>query len=278
MRRFTAIDVSAGGPGRSRGPDDEYTLVLAARDGGRADRERLVEKFLPAIAAIARRYHSCPAVDRTELMQDGVVGLLRALERYDPSSPAPFWAYASWWIRQAMQQLVAELGQPIVLSDRALRQLARCKRAERDHAQAHGRQPTLSELSEATGLDAQQIGRLRAAERPSRGFDEPVTAEEGGITLAELLADPATDDPSEGAWSRVAVAELPAALERLEPRERAIVSSRYGLDGPSRTLAELGTELGVSAERVRQIEGSALQTLRAVAGQLAPARAAKVPA
>src|SRR4051794_38385132 len=114
-------------------PERERELVAAARAGDPAARARLVEAFMPLVASTARVYRDSPSVDRVELLQEGVVGLLRALERFDPERGTPFWAYAAAWVRQAMQQLVAELTRPAVLSDRALRQLARLREA---HARA----------------------------------------------------------------------------------------------------------------------------------------------
>src|SRR5207248_3815401 len=107
----------------------ERRLVDEAIAGERQARAQLVEAFLPVIASVASNYRSSQRITRTELVQEGVVGLLRALERFDPTRGTPFWAYASWWVRQAMQQLVAELTRPVVMSDRALRQLSKIKDA-----------------------------------------------------------------------------------------------------------------------------------------------------
>src|SRR3954451_16844076 len=120
------------------GADWELELVLAAQRGRPGARAELVEAFMAPIASVARLYRGTRAVSREELIQDGVVGLLRAVERYDASLGTPFWAYASWWVRQAMQQLVSELTRPVVLSDRAARQLARVRNAEREHLQCRG--------------------------------------------------------------------------------------------------------------------------------------------
>jgi len=235
--------------------------VIAAREGRADERERLVEAFRPSIAGIARLYRGAPSITTAELMQEGVVGLLRALERYDPALGVPFWAYASWWVRQAMQQLVAELSRPVVLSDRAMRQLARIKQAERDCGQRSGHGPSTSTLATETGVPCSQIDRLRAAERAAAGLDEPV-GRDGRDTFAEFLADPEADDPYEVAVFRLAADELPGVLATLSERERAIVRGRFGFDGHDFTLAELGDELGVSAERVRQVEQVALAKLR----------------
>src|SRR5207253_7791852 len=127
------------------------------------------------IAGVARIYRNSRSVDRTELMQEGVVGLLTAVERYDAGKGTPFWAYASWWVRQAMQQLVAEMTRPVVLSDRALRQLARVKEARRAHLQAHKREPSAAELAAATGFTREQVESLIATERMPRGLEEPLS-------------------------------------------------------------------------------------------------------
>jgi RNA polymerase sigma factor (sigma-70 family) len=123
-------------PPRQPTRPDERALVLAALEGRGDARGVLVEAFLPSVAAIAREYRGLPAASDAELMQAGVVGLLRALERFDPPIGTPFWAYASWWVRRAMQELVAELAPPVVLSDRATRDLGRVRRARVHHLQS----------------------------------------------------------------------------------------------------------------------------------------------
>src|SRR4051794_10742910 len=146
----------------------ERELVLAAQAGDAAARARLVEAFTPQIASVARLYRESPSVDRLELLQEGVIGLLRALERYQPDRGVPFWAYAAFWVRQAMQHLVAELTRPVVLSDRGLRQLARLKDAHREAVVQTGREPGREELVARSGLTGDQVDGLLLAERPAR--------------------------------------------------------------------------------------------------------------
>jgi RNA polymerase primary sigma factor len=241
----------------------ERRLVSEAQDGHPDQVERLIEIFQPSIGGIARLYRNTPGVSHAELMQQGVVGLLRALGRYDPETGVPFWAYASWWVRQALQQLVAELSRPVVLSDRALRQLARIKQVERDYGQRSHHQPNASTLASEAGVTCSQIDRLRAADRAPAGFDEPVVGGgDGGGTFAEQLADPDAEDLHELAAYELAARELPGLLATLTERERAVVRARFGLDGREYTLAELGKRLSLSAERVRQVEQAALAKLR----------------
>jgi len=243
----------------------EHELVLAAQAGDDDARDRLIEAYLPLIGRVARIYRGSTGVDRSELMQDGVVGLLRALSRYDASRDTPFWAYASWWVRQAMQKLVSELARPMVLSDRALRQLARLRDARGQHLQTCGREPTSMELASRTGLGRRQVESLIVAERRARGLEEPVHRDEGVVrSFGDLLSDPQAEEQYDTVSRRLAVEALPGLLEQLDDRERTIVSRRFGLDGPEQTLRQLAVSFGISAERVRQVEQRALEKLRAV--------------
>jgi RNA polymerase sigma factor (sigma-70 family) len=242
----------------------ERALVAAAQLDEPDSRAELVGSFGRQIASVARIYRGSSAVDRAELTQAGVLGLLRALERYDLRLGTPFWAYASWWVREAMQQLVSELERPVVLSDRALRQLARVRDARGEHLQRHGCEPSCAELAAGAGISREQVERLIAADRRPRGLDEPVGGEsDSGSTFADLLADPSAEDAYERVPGHVESEHLERLLEELDGRERWIVSQRFGLDGPARTLRELARVLGVSAERVRQVEQIALDKLRA---------------
>jgi RNA polymerase primary sigma factor len=242
----------------------ERALVAAAQARTPGSREALVEAFFPLIGSVSRIYRGSAGVDRSELMQAGVLGLLRALNRYDPDLGTPFWAYASWWVREAMQELVSELELPVVLSDRALRQLARVRDARREHVQRHGREPSRAELAAAAGIARDQVERLVVAERKPRGLEEAVGGDwDAGTRLSDVLADPTAEDAYDRVPVHAETPQLSALLDELDARERWIVVQRFGLDGHERTLRELANVLGVSAERVRQVEQVALDKLRA---------------
>jgi RNA polymerase primary sigma factor len=244
----------------------ERRLVQAAKRGDRQAREELVEAFLPLIAGVARVYRGSPSISRVELMQEGVVGLLRALERYDPTLGVPFWGYATWWVRQAMQQLIAELTRPTVLSDRTLRHLAQLKRAHSEYLRAHGQEPSGDQLASDTGLTHAEVGELLALERIPQSMDEPVKGTDGELgAFGELLADPLAEDAYEQLLDSSEIEQVRALLGSLNERERAILRARYGLDGEEQSLREIGEGLGLSGERVRQIENRALGKLRAAA-------------
>jgi RNA polymerase sigma factor (sigma-70 family) len=244
----------------------ERRLILAAKTGDATARAELVEAFLPLIGSVARNYRASRQVTRVELMQEGVVGLLRALERFNPDLGTPFWAYASWRVRQAMQQLVSELTRPVVLSDRALRQLSQLKEAYAQIQQAAGHPPSVADLTSRTGIDRDQLANLMAADRPPKALDEPLEGEEGAIgTFGELLSDPLAEDEYERVVSAVAAGELRDLLSGLSHRERTVLKARFGLGEETQSLSEIARQLGVSAERVRQLENRALGKLRAAA-------------
>jgi RNA polymerase sigma factor (sigma-70 family) len=223
--------------------------VVAAANGGRSERDRLVGVHMPAIRAIARRYRRHPRVEEAELVQAGVVGFLCAVDRFDPHAGTPLWAYAAWWVRSAIQQVVAELSGPCVLSDRALRRLAQLRLADAD-------------AGALAGVPHADIEALKAASQQARSLDEPVAAG-AGDTVGDVLSDPHAEEPSERAERRDTVRRVRELLPTLASRERRVLSGRFPADDCPRTLGDLGDELGVSAERVRQIEQSALSKLRA---------------
>jgi RNA polymerase sigma factor (sigma-70 family) len=242
----------------------ERRLVEAAKGGDRRAREELVEAFLPLIASVARIYRGSQTITRLELLQEGVVGLLRALERYDPELGVPFWGYASWWVRQSMQQLIAELTRPTVLSDHALRQLSQLKRAHGDFVAANGREPSVNQLADSTGMSQAHVGEMLALERSPVSLDEPLHGSEDGIgVFGDLLADPLAGDAYEQLLDGSEIEQIRALLGSLNERERMILRARYGLDGPEQSLRDVGERIGLSGERVRQIEQRALGKLRA---------------
>ena len=245
----------------------ECELMAAARAGDATARAQLVEAFMPAIASVARVYRGLPGVERVELLHEGVVGLLRALERYDPDRGVPFWGYAAFWVRQAMHLLVAELRRPLVLSDRALRQLARLKDAHSRVLSETGREPGRDELAARSGLSVEQVDGLLAAERPVRPLDEPAVEGEGAVgPFGDLLVEPLADGEYERVLDAIENEQLLALLSALSDRERAILRARYGLDGEEQSLREIAGRLGLSAERVRRLEERALGKLAAGRG------------
>jgi RNA polymerase sigma factor (sigma-70 family) len=241
----------------------ERELITAAKAGDRAATARLIEAFLPAVGSVAGLYRHSAQVDRVELVQEGVVGLLRALERYDPDRGVRFWSYAVWWVRQAMQHLVSELTLPVVLSDRALRQLSRVRDAHASYLRDHGREPTTGELADAAQLSADQVAGLVATGQPARPLHSEVEVGERTVgPFGDLLLDPLAEGEYELVLDQVEVDQLRSLLGGLSDRERMVLRARYGLDGEEQTLRQIAATLGLSAERVRQVEQRALGKLR----------------
>ncbi len=249
--------------------EQERDLVIATEAGDLDACHRLVEVFLPPIAALARRFPAGIGVERQELIQEGVAGLLFATRRYDPDLGTPFWAYATYWVRKAMQDLVAELTMPLALSDRAVRGLAGIRAARRDHLTTHGTEPTTDQLVRATGFSRDRVGRLLAAARAPASFEEPAGDDRDGS-----VADHVQDGDAEQAFDQVLDAiefrEIQDLTDGLAERERAVLRAHYGLGTPPQTLQQIGQGLGLTAERARQIESGALTKLRSALSRTAP--------
>jgi RNA polymerase sigma factor (sigma-70 family) len=249
---------------------DERSLVPAAGAGDADACRHLVEAFLPAIAGLARRFPAGIGVDRQELVQEGVTGLLAAARRYDADLGTPFWAYASFWVRKAMQELVAQLTRPVALSDRAVRGLARIRRARAEHLRAHGAEPTVAQLGRATGLAPEQVERLLATERAPRGMDERLRADGGTAMLVrDAIVDPLAERAFDQVLDQIELRRVRDLAAGLDERARGVIRAHFGLGQPAQTLGQIGGALGLTAERARQIEAAALGTLRE--GLAAPA-------
>jgi RNA polymerase primary sigma factor len=241
----------------------ERHLVVAAETGDPDARRELVEVFLPAILGVARGFPSRNGVERQDLVQEGVAGLLFAARRYDTGRNTPFWAYASFWVRKAMQELVAELTRPVALSDRAVRALAAIRAARREHLQAHGAEPTRGELGVATGLSREQLDRLLAVDRPPCSMEERLSAHgDPSGTVAERIVDPSAEEAYERVLDRIESLRVRGLADQLGERERIVIRAHYGLGEPAQTLGQIGGALGLTAERARQIEVAALSRLR----------------
>jgi RNA polymerase sigma factor (sigma-70 family) len=241
----------------------ERTLLAGTEAGDRAATEELVRAYMPAIDGVASLYRSFRTLERRELRQEGVVGLLRAARRYDQGYDTPFWAYASWWVRAAMQQLVAELTSPVVLSDRAARNLVQMKRVRSDFFQANRREPSDSELARSARMPLDQVQHLLSVERAPGSLQARRPGDgEASMTFAERLGDPATEDDYERVVDLAECEHVRDLAAGLEERERRIVFAHYGIGCRQCTLREIGREFHLSAERVRQLEERALDKLR----------------
>lgn len=282
---------------RRGGVDPEQAARLEAEvDAGDRARRRFIEANLRLVVSIARAFAK-PGVGLLDLIQDGNLGLMRAVEKFDPDLGFKFSTYATGWIRQGIQRGLAERGRTIRLPVHVLERMQKVVRLRAHLAQGLGRPPTVEELArELAPVDREQV-RQELAEGSGRQLDpddpwvaeevsrrreaaevrvrevlsvppEPVSlalpvGPEGDVELGELLEDPGASGPLEEASSHQLREQLEHVMARLNGRERQVLSMRFGLgDGQARTLHEVGQALGVTRERARQIESKALQKLR----------------
>jgi RNA polymerase sigma factor (sigma-70 family) len=256
-------DEAADGAEAAAAADSEAPdLVRRAQAGDTGAREELIGRLLPLVSSLARRFRT-EGLDQTDLIQEGIVGLLRALERYDPERGVPFAAYATWWVRQSLQDARSDFIRPFRLPPKALRQLSQLKSEHQRIYQLEHRSAGIAELAERTNVEPGQARALSAADARVRSLDEPIEGGERELgTLGDLLEDPLAADAYEQVVETIAGEQLHALLSRLTDREREVVRARFGFDADPERLVDIGERLGLSAERVRQIEERALAKLR----------------
>jgi len=253
-------EAGAADPGVS---DDEISqLALAAQTGDLLAREALIQKLLPRVTSFAGHFRT-EGLEQTDLIQEAIVGLLRALERYDPKRGVPFAAYASWWIRQSLQEARSDFIRPFRLPPKALRQLSQLKSEHQRIYQAEQRSASVAELADRTAIDLDQANALVTADARVRSLDESVYAGERDLgSLGDLLEDPLSAAAYEDVLDAISGVQLKALLSELTDREREVIQARFGFNGEAERLIDIGARLGISAERVRQIEERALAKLR----------------
>jgi RNA polymerase sigma factor (sigma-70 family) len=245
--------------------DEADVLARRAQAGDEGAREELIRRLLPLVHSTARRYRT-EGLEQADLLQEGIVGLLRALQRFDPERGVPFAAFATWWIRQSLQEARSDFMRPLRLPPKALRQLSQLKSEHQRIYEGERRSAKVAELAERTNIELEQAEALMVADARERSLDEPIGSMDAELgTLGDLLEDPLSAAAYEGVVDAVAGEQLRALLSRLTDREREVVGARFGFDGPAERLSEVGERLGISAERVRQIEERALAKLRSAA-------------
>jgi RNA polymerase primary sigma factor len=247
-------------------PAQERELARLKDLGDEAAKRRLIESNLRLVMSITRNYTKA-GVPLLDLIQEGNLGLIRAVEKFDYRMGYKLSTYATWWIRQAVTRALADQGRTIRLPVHVAEQVRRLMRARRVLSQKLNRDPTVDELAAESGFPPERVQELLELVEDPVSLETPVG--DGESMYADLIEDVNSDQPDETTAKRLRSRELALALERLNPRMRHVLVLRFGLDGKQpKTLEEVGAGLGITRERVRQLESRALRELRAVAPDL----------
>jgi RNA polymerase primary sigma factor len=261
-----AMQMEAGHRAQSRldeeGLIDEDRAVLGHEiDIGDAAQKQLVQSNLRLVVALARRYVG-RGMALLDLIQEGNVGLMRAVERFDYRRGFKFSTYATWWIRQAISRAIADQGRTIRMPIHVLDSVNKLTRAQREMTQTMGRAPSLDELAFELDIEPTRVAELQRIAQDTVSLETPVGEDDDG-TLGDLVEDLESDRPADVATFSSLQDQLAMALEGLNEREREVLIMRFGLaDGRMRTLEEVGSHFKVTRERIRQLETKALAKLR----------------
>ena len=254
------------GDGRLLTPVEERELARRKDMGDEAAKRKLIESNLRLVMSITRNYTKA-GVPLLDLIQEGNLGLIRAVEKFDYKLGFKLSTYATWWIRQAVTRALADQGRTIRLPVHVAEQARRVMRARRVLTQKLNRDPTVAELAAESGFPEKRVEELLDLVEDPVSLETPVG--DGESIYSDLIEDTKSEQPDITTALRLRSKELAEALECLNPRMRHVLVLRFGLDGSqAKTLEEVGAGLGITRERVRQLESRALRELRTVAPDL----------
>ncbi len=242
--------------------DEEIELAKKMVDGDEYAKAKLCEANLRLVVSIAKRYVVRTSMQFLDLIQEGNLGLLKAVEKFDYTKGFRFSTYATWWIRQSITRAIADQARTIRIPVHMVETINKLIRVSRQLLQTLGRDPTSAEIAEKMGISEERVCEIQKIAQDPVSLENPVGEEEDS-KIADFVEDESIKSPVEAASQLILKEQLLAAIDTLTPREQKVIRLRYGLDDSHpRTLEEVGKEFNVTRERIRQIEAKALRKLR----------------
>ena len=241
--------------------EEEVELADRIKNGDKEARAHMIKANLRLVVKIAQDYanYGLPLLD---LISEGNIGLMKAVERFDPNKGGKLSTYAAWWIKQSIKRALANQSKTIRLPVHMVDKISKMRRVAMVLSEELGREPTDEELPEETGIDRAKLSHLKAAAQRPASLDAPI-GEDDGTQFGEIIGDEKAQTPLELLSHKNMHMQLDDLLEVLDERERKIVDARFGLGGEKpKTLEEVGREFGVTRERIRQLQNIALKKLR----------------
>ena len=252
-------------------PQEEIELAARIKKGDKKAREQMIKANLRLVVKIARDYEGI-GLPLLDLISEGNIGLMKAVERFDPSKGGKLSTYGSWWIKQSIKRALANQSKTIRLPVHLVDKISKMRRTAMRLQEELGREPTDDELGGELGISASRVAQMRLAAIRPASLDAPI-GDEDSNNFAEVVQDEAADTPYEQLEEKTVTRMLQEMVKTLDPREATILRARFGLDGgPERTLEEVGEKFGVTRERVRQIQNIALKKLRKMIEKLEAAK------